>query len=131
MNKMTEITESGIYMIATGNSNSRKIIISMPEHCFMVYLHKNSRISIWYEGLTANEGRQIVDAYRNNSSSAFGKMLKQFSKEHECMGMSESGFYTLTDFTEALSQLKYGIESYAEIIYRGIWDYKSEIKQIA
>ncbi len=126
----TETLVDGIYLIATGRSSSRKIIISMPKHCFMVQLRRNARISIYYEGFSADEGRQLVEKYQTKSVSAFGRLLNQFSKEREWMGMSESGFYTLNDFTKCLAGLKYGIEPYAEVIYKSIWSKECGLKQI-
>lgn len=115
-----------IFLIMSGANGSistrRRALISTPDHCFMVERYPKNELAIWIEGFSADDGKQLVDAYKRGASTYYGRLLHHLMGENQNEGSSERGTYTREEFSKLISDLGYGIDKYADDIYDAMWE---------
>ncbi len=116
--------DNNIYMITIGQSTSRQVLISAPKYAIVLFRHEDNELSIWSEGLTAEEGRELVLKYKKgNVGVHFGKAYRKMLREHQTEGFSERGTYDRKGFINLLSE--FGLDElkhHAGTIYNAIFD---------
>lgn len=106
-----------ISVVVTGNGNYRKVLVSSEAYCFMLFWHRANDISIWSDGLSIREGKDLVDIFERSGVVSYNKLLKTLMHEYENLGWSERGAYTIESFTELLSEINEELGGHAMNIY--------------
>ncbi len=103
---MEKLRKDRLYLIKTQADNLRRIIVCSPDECFVLE-RTSDKVSIWYEGLTASDGKSLVQEYLKSMSS-FNAFFNRLVKENSSEGGSECGEYTREEFDMLLSSVSDG-----------------------
>ena len=103
----------------------RLIIVSTPTDCFTLSRYKGGDISLWSEGLTPEEGKDLVLAYKCDPHS-FGRLKNKLFEENECEGFSERGLYTYDEFREMLKPFSLE-EKYIKLLFEAVYKNDTEL----
>lgn len=82
-----------INIIAVGRYKERKVIVSTDRECFVVKKEKDDTLSVWTEGLLAEDGRDLVEVYKRTTPGMFGRFYNDLTKRHANDGFSERGTF--------------------------------------
>lgn len=115
------------YLICTGSSLTRTVIGVNDKLCFWLFREEQSHYGMWFDGVSVEEGKQLVEAFKGSKNSAFGRLKNKLVEEHVTDGWSESGIYTPNRLSETLKEYDSALSEHVETILKKVYENKSEL----
>ena len=112
---------TGSYLICKGRDKTREVFLCTAKHVVLFNRMFGDQISIWIDGISQEEGNNLVATYFASGLNWFGTKLKMLKQTNMNEGSSETGYFSEEDFVQYMVDNSITNEEHAVMIYAEIF----------